>query len=641
MLLLTLVLGPAVASQQIPQAQQGPPTASIEGTVVRAGTSDGISRAQVTLTPVQSSAAGQAVIVDGDGKFAFRNLSAGSYRLSATRNGYVSAEYGQRGPNGSGVAITLTAHQHSTDVLIGMTSTGAIGGRIINRYGEPVGNANVQALRYTYQDGRRVLNSVKTVLTNDRGEYRLFWMTPGQYIVSAQPAEQLTVDSGGTIFFQTGRGGGPGGPGGLLGPNGPQLGVGGVTRITVTGGGGPGDFTGPGGPGGAPPPPPPPGPPPVPIDNPETYLPVYFPGTTEVASATPIDLRAGGNVEGVNLTVVDVRPVRIRGQVLNGGRPASGAQVSFYQRSNPNGSLTIRQTTANEMGTFEFRNVASGSYEVAATVNAAGPGVVLLGTPLAASAGLTTAYVSTVRGGRNPGQPVLGVRVPVDVSSSDVDGLSLVLETGVNIAGKVAIEGNSSSDANPSLTGIRIQLQSDPLIPPLAIPPANPEPDGTFSVVGVTAGTYRVTVAGQPRNTYVKTARFAGVDILNNGLRIDGDPRGQLDIVLGSTPGSLDVVALDEKQMPESGVTLALVPDQPLVKRIDMYRNATSDASGKVHWDGVIPGEYKIFAWEDVESGAWADPEFMRNFEDRGTSVRIDDRGRATVNAKVIPYKAN
>jgi hypothetical protein len=157
----------------------------------------------------------------------------------------------------------------------------------------------------------------------------------------------------------------------------------------------------------------------------------------------------------------------------------------------------------------------------------------------------------------------------------------------------------------------------------------------------MTAGTYRLNVAGLPRNMYVKSARFSGVDVYSNGLRIEGDPRGALDIVVGTTPGSLDAVALDEKQMPEAGVTVALVPDPSQAKRVDMYRNATTDASGKVRWDNVIPGDYRIYAWEDIENGAWADAEFMRNYEGRGTNVHIDDRGRVTVSPKVIPYKAN
>jgi hypothetical protein len=126
---------------------------------------------------------------------------------------------------------------------------------------------------------------------------------------------------------------------------------------------------------------------------------------------------------------------------------------------------------------------------------------------------------------------------------------------------------------------VRIQLQSDPVIPPLAIAPAFPEADGAFSVTGVTAGTYRLNVAGLPRNMYVKTARFSGVDVYNNGLRIDGDPRGALDIVVGTTPGSLDAVVLT-KTNAGTGVTVALVR----IRHSEARRHVSQrdrDASGR------------------------------------------------------------
>jgi hypothetical protein len=124
-------------------------------------------------------------------------------------------------------------------------------------------------------------------------------------------------------------------------------------------------------------------------------------------------------------------------------------------------------------------------------------------------------------------------------------------------------------------------------------------------------------------------------------MRVDGEPRGSLDIALGSTPGSLDAVVIDDKQMPEAAVTVVLAPDAAQQTRMDLNRNATSDSSGKAHWDGLAPGDYKIFAFEDIESGAWIDPDFMKAYEGRGKSVHIDDRGRANVNVQVIPYKAN
>jgi len=616
------------------QSPQQPPTASVEGSVLKLGTTEAIPRAKVTLS-LPGAGNSQAITADDGGKFAFRNLAPGQYRLTATRDGYVNAEYGQRGPGGSGITITLAAQQQMKDARIEMTLTGVISGRVLNRFGEPVGNANVQALRYTYQEGRRTLAAFQSIRTNDLGEYRLFWMTPGQYIISAQPSDALAVDPGGTVFVTAQRGGG-GGPAGLAGALGAQLGVGGVTRITVNGP--PPDFIGTAG---VPPPPPPPPPPPGSIvDDSNLTLPVYYPGTTDVTAAAPVDLRSGATIGGINFTVVEARPARIRGQVINGGRPATGAQVSIYQRGNTNGTLTVRNVPVNDMGMFEFRNLAPGSYEVIATFNAPGPGALLVGTPLGNAAGLTTANVAVGRGQRVPGAPVLAARAQVDVVNADVDAVSLLLENGFNVNGKVTLEGRSSNEGN--LSGVRVVLQSDPMIPPLTIPAVTPEADSTFSITGVKPGNYRLTVAALPRNTYVKSALLGGVDILNTGgIRLEGEPQGSLDIILGNAPGSLDAGIIDNRQMPAAGVTVVLVPDSARRKRYDIYRQATSDSSGRIHLDNVVPGDYKVFAWEVVESNAWTDADFLRNYENNGAAVRITEGGRAAADVQVIPYKAN
>src|SRR5262245_10364556 len=181
--ILFILPGKPQQAQQPQQSQQS--TGSIEGSIVKFGTTDPIPRARVLLRPSNNQNA-QAITADDGGRFAFRDLAPGQYRISVTRDGYVASEYGQRSPTGSGVPITLSAQQQFKDARIALTPAGTISGRVLNRYGEPAGNANVQALRYTYQDGKRILTPVQTIRTNDLGEYRLFWMTPGQYIVSAQ-----------------------------------------------------------------------------------------------------------------------------------------------------------------------------------------------------------------------------------------------------------------------------------------------------------------------------------------------------------------------------------------------------------------------------------------------------------------------
>jgi hypothetical protein len=178
------------------------------------------------------------------------------------------------------------------------------------------------------------------------------------------------------------------------------------------------------------------------------------------------------------------------------------------------------------------------------------------------------------------------------------------------------------------------------MIPPLAIPAVNPEADGTFSVQGVTAGAYRLSVAGLPQNTYVKSARLGGEDILNGGFRMDRSPNGTLDIVLGNAPGTLEATVLDDLQMPVPAVTVALVPvSTAQEKRYEVYRSATTDSAGKITLQNVVPGEYRIFSWEAVEHGAWTDPNFMRAFQNSGVAVRVTEGGRSLADVRVIPYR--
>ena len=585
---------------------------------------------------VQGSGTPQAVTADGQGRFAFKDLIPGTYRLTVTRDGFVPAEHGQRGPNSPGVPVTLETQQQFRNVRISMTESTAIAGRVRNTYGEPSVNATVQALRYTYQEGRRTLNTVQSVRTNDLGEYRLFWLPPGQYVVSAQPMDAVPAGSGETLFLT-----GVGARGAA-----PPLGTGGITRIVVTG---PGPGAG-GGAAGAPPSLPM-QPPPLPMnmgrgtpvaESTEVSLPVFFSNTTDAGKAVTIDLRPGTTFGGVDLTVVEARAVRLRGQAFAGGQPARGATVSIFARGGSFGGFSIRSATASDTGAFEFRGLGPGSYELVATLNAPSNATFFAGTPLGTAAGIAMGPGGAMTPMPSaPSAPRMAARAVVDVFGTDIENVLLNMDTGFTLAGRVTVEGRAGIEGDPALANVRVQLQSDPNIPPLQIPTATLEGNGTFSIAGITPGNYRLSVSGLPRNTYVRSARLGGADMLNGGLPLDRDPRGTLEVVLGTTPGTVEVMVTDDKLTPAAGVTVVLIPEASQQKRYDVYRNATSDSSGRVRLEGIVPGDYRVYAWEEVETNAWTDADFMRNFENRGTGVRIGDGGRATADVRVIPYKLN
>ena len=104
-----------------------------------------------------------------------------------------------------------------------------------------------------------------------------------------------------------------------------------------------------------------------------------------------------------------------------------------------------------------------------------------------------------------------------------------------------------------------------------------------------------------------------------------------MEIVLGPGMGDIDARVIKSSGAPASSTTVVLIPDARLRGRLDLFLNQTTDEAGTVHFGNVTPGSYKLFAWEDIESGEWWDPEFMKVQEARGTTVKIGEKSRESV----------
>src|SRR5688572_19661519 len=187
-------------------------TSSIEGIVLKLGTSEPIAGVDLELTKLDD---GQILSVvqtppaapiapttlpatvpytaktGGDGKFVFRNLPSGSFKLVAARIGglFTPVEYGQKGVLGRGVPFPLGDGQAMKDVKLEMAPVGSISGRVFDENGKGIGHAAVLALSPMYREGQQFLNIMEIVHTDDRGEYRLFSLVPGRYYVTARPED--------------------------------------------------------------------------------------------------------------------------------------------------------------------------------------------------------------------------------------------------------------------------------------------------------------------------------------------------------------------------------------------------------------------------------------------------------------------
>ena len=202
------LLSGTLALAQAPPPEP-PQLGLIDGYVVRLGSGEPLKSAQVVLRPERGRSPVFGAVTDASGHFTLESIQPGNYRLYIERDGYVDQQYGQVSPSRPGTVLVLAPGQQVEDLVISLVPTGTLAGRVFDEDGEPVVRANVRALRYVYQDGEKILTPIQQTQTNDLGDYRVFWIDPGEYFVSATFEARFRGGCGGGRA-RVGRGGGRG-----------------------------------------------------------------------------------------------------------------------------------------------------------------------------------------------------------------------------------------------------------------------------------------------------------------------------------------------------------------------------------------------------------------------------------------------
>jgi len=240
-----------------------------------------------------------------DGRFALKNVPVGRYELTVSRNGYVTAKYGQKKPRDPGAAFTLAAGEDRHDLMFNLIPAAVIAGRVFDEDGEPAQRTVVIASREVYSEGRRTLSTGGWAQTDDLGQFRLFGLAPGRYYVSAAEPGWEKV-SGDREFNATPR-----------------------------------------------------------KETERAYTKTYYPGTTDPGKASVISVKEGEEVPGTDITLKQVAVFRIRGKVFNQvtRKPGREVELDLIPRGKglewENGS---RGGIKKPDGSFEIANVVPGPY---------------------------------------------------------------------------------------------------------------------------------------------------------------------------------------------------------------------------------------------------------------------------------------
>jgi protocatechuate 3,4-dioxygenase beta subunit len=604
-----IVISQRRALPQTPQtATTSPQTAAIVGTAVMQSTGQPLAKVYVDLR----GPAWLSTTTEEDGKFYFPNVLPGQYHLYGRREGYALAEFGQRWSGGPGQLITLTAGQPAPDVKVGLTPTAVISGHITDLNGNPITGARVRAMKSAVQENRRTLRIAQEAVTNELGEYRLFWMAPGRYYVSAT-VQAWQVNS--QIV------------------NNPSAPVGDTTNagLSTSRSVSRPETTKPIGTG---------------VADDEVYIPIYFPRSADGEQAAAIDLQPGVELRSVDISVAPVRTYHVRGRITNLPEPSAASQ-------NGGGGRGVAPPLPFG-GAGGGRGAQGGGAAGGPTIQVRLAPDNWFGNVYSAQANGTTGdfeFPKVVNGGYTLYTFIDGTttRMPVEVRNADVDGMTMPLATGVSLPVEITLDGEPPKNL-PNISSLQIMLYRDPTL--INAPAMNASSRGSSPLPNLSPGNYRIYVQpllnplngtdplvqqAQWQSAYVKSITLGDEEVLNAGLHYSPKPDSVLRVVIGTNPGTLEGRVLNDQQqlVPSAAVVLFVENPAARITRTDMFKVTSTDMAGRFQVKGLPPGDYKVFAWEGLDKDAWLDPDFVRS-ESRGQAVHVDEGKVQTVDVPVI-----
>ncbi len=573
----------AGAPRDAQPATPTPGTAVMAGTVTAADSGRTVRRARVMLENDRNVLVGNTS-TDEQGRFTFTSLPAGSYTLRASRSGFLEVIYGQRKPGSgrAGTPIQLASAQRLEKLALALPRGGVISGVVTEEIGDPVSAVPVRALRSILRNGVRVWEPVATtwLATDDRGQYRIFGLLPGAYLVCAAPRDELAQAA---LQAESLRRrmeeiqAAAAAQGGQT-PETKMM----MERMNASA---------------------------LPPTPKEAYVPVCAPGTPQLSGAATVTIDVSEERAGVGVQLQLLPIARVSGSVTwSGGRLPVGntAGDTYVSLSTPQaipGGVTYgMHVPAN--GQFSILNVPAGTYTL--TARAMAP---------------TALWAST----------------EIAVTGERVTDLALSMQPGLSVSGRVVVEGAASVDIQQMRITALIAGEIAGEIAPVI---ASPDASGQFTLEGVVPGRYRIgAYPSSPGATNIKSSVFNGRDTLDFPLDVrpgEAITGGVLTVIprLAEITGQLQ----HDANQPATGYTvIAFTADQqywtPQSRRVQAVRPATD---GRYSFRSLPGGEYRLVAVTDVEPGQWFDPAFLRELLPASIPLTLAEGERREQTLRVV-----
>jgi hypothetical protein len=157
----------------------------VAGIVRSATTGEAVKSAVVILRSTDAKPRFSTATTGADGIFSFSGLAPGRYQLTISKSGYQTFQ--------ANTPITILSDgTEAARLAPSLWPNGAISGRVIDWDGEPVAAAEVRAYAVVYQVAGTTLSLATRAESDDLGDYRLFDLPAGKYVIQVSPPRTKT-----------------------------------------------------------------------------------------------------------------------------------------------------------------------------------------------------------------------------------------------------------------------------------------------------------------------------------------------------------------------------------------------------------------------------------------------------------------
>jgi hypothetical protein len=319
------------------------------------------------------------------------------------------------------------------------------------------------------------------------------------------------------------------------------------------------------------------------------YARTFYGGGSDIGSASPVELEAGGN-QRADVRMRPVRSYAVRGTIVNLPEHMHPylniARRGSVLAANEGHATQVDPTT----GKFEFRGVTPGDWIV--TAGCFDQGVQLFGT----------------------GEVV--------VSESDAEGLTIAMAKAAELTGTVRAEGTDASKMDVRSVYLALRPARDGTQPAMG---TSVKEDGSFSIGGVQPGEY--ILATRVREPwYVKSVRIGGREIGGDPFTVGAaGADGAFEITLATGGGEVNGTVVDGVAPVLTGFVLLLGPGPERVTGLDR--------EGKFHFGALAPGEYTAYAFSDISQVEYTNTDVMQRFS--GARISVTEGARQQTELKL------